>query len=219
MRGRTRPESGFTLVEVMVAMMLLGIALTVMYRGLASMNRTAVGATGRLVNLDEARVLMSTITKDLRTAARLTPESAPFTFAHEREVTFYANINTSEAPKKVHIYVDDDRRLVEEITDPEGVAPNYTYTSQAHVRVVGRFVANEGPIFSYVDTDGNCLGGQGGQPPCTMSGPLSSTDLLRISAIEVVISIRENGGPQPATLINRVRLPNVDYNPLIDTGG
>lgn len=216
---RKTSESGFTLPELLVVMLLLGATLTVMYRGLASMTRAAIGTQGRLVNLDEARVVIGTVTKDLRTAARLTPDTSPFDYANEQEVIFYGNIESLAAPKKIHIYVDDDRRLVEKIVDAAGTSPNYTYDTTPRVRVVGRFLANDGPVFSYLDAEGNCLGGSGSTTPCSMGAPLTAEELLLVSAVEVVVSIREHGGPQPATLINRVRLPNVDYNPLIQTGG
>ena len=200
-----REESGLSLVEMMVTILILGIALTVMYKGLSSMQRTAVGAQSRLINLDEARVLMSRITKDMRTAARLTSQSSPFTYAAARQVTLYANVNATSPPNRLNIFVDGQNRLIEEVVAPTGTAPNYTYTSPPTVRAVGGHVASTGTIFTYYDSAGAAL-----------TAPLSSADLLKVKAVEVTLSIREPSSlsTPPVTLINRVRLPNVDYNPL-----
>lgn len=199
-------EEGFTLIEILVVVVLLGIVMGVVYRGLASVESTAAAAEERLINLEEARVLMGTITKDLRTAARLSATESPFLLADGRQVTFYANLSASTGPKRVNIFIDADDRLVEEVIEPAGTAPNYTYGSPAEVRVVGSFVANEASLFTYYDKAGVQL----------TNIPLSDADRKKVHAIEVSISIRkESLEPTLATtLINRVRLPNVYYDPL-----
>jgi len=193
------------MVETLVVMVVMSIILTFVYQVLISTQRTTFAANVRLENLEEARVLMATVTKDLRTAARLSPTSSPFiqpTTADE--VTFYAYLNTFIEPVLVHIYVDASDRIVEEILRPP-------YTGTPEIRVVGRYVAEE-DVFSYFGPDDPDT--PGSEPPLTI--PLDAAELLEIEAVEVNLSIRKttNASMTPTTLINRVRLPNVDYQPL-----
>lgn len=210
--SRVRGEAGFTLVEMLITLTLLGMVLTVVYKGLNTVNRTAYGYRDRLINLDEGRVLMATISKDLRTAARLQPDQSPFIFAGGRRATFYANLNTSTGPSRVNVYVDASNRLIEEVIAAAGTAPNYTYTSAPTVRVVGSFVANSGALFTYLDDEENPL-----LPP-TSTTSLSAADLLKVSSVGIELAIRRTSrlATEPTTLINRVRLPNVDYNPIYE---
>jgi len=200
-----RDESGYTLIETMVVMIVMSIILTFVYQVLITTQRTTFAANVRLENLEEARVLMATITKDLRTAARLNPTSSPFILPTTAdEVTFYAYLNTFTQPVRVHIYVDASDRIVESILR----AP---YVGTPEIRVVGRYVA-EDDVFTYYGPDDPDT--PGSEPPLTV--PLSAAELLEIEAVEVNLSIRKttNASMAPTTLINRVRLPNVDYQPL-----
>lgn len=203
---RVRDERGFTLVELLVSVFLLSLVLGSIYMALDSMQSSATGATERLVNLDEARVLMATVTKDIRSAARLTPTSSPFLLAADRELIFYSNISATQPPNQVRIYVDADSRLVEEVIAPTGNNGNYQYNRPPRVRVVGAYVVSGYDIFSYFDAAGDEL----------TARPMTAQDLLNIKSVEVTISIRS--GPRAGiatTLVNRVRLPNVDYNPVV----
>jgi prepilin-type N-terminal cleavage/methylation domain-containing protein len=205
-------EAGFTIVEVMVAVVMLAIVLAVMYKGMDSISASAAGTEERLVNLEEARVMMATVTKDLRTAARPDPNSAPFELANSRELTFYANLGSTSGPSKVHIFVDAENRIIEEVTQPDaGSAPNYTYTGAPSVRAVGSYVVPGTQIFTYQyfnETTSAFV--------ALNTLPLSADDRKLVESIEVRISIRKSStAATPATtLVNRVRLPNVYYTPI-----
>ena len=159
---------------------------------------------------------MDAVTKDLRTAVRLGSTESPFLQADDTSVTFYANLNLSTAcPKLVHLYVDVDSQLLEAVTPPNagGSPPNCTYTGTATTRFVGQFVANAStePIFTYYYDNGTS--DLAFAPTAT---PLSSANLLLVNGVGVRLSIRKDTNYTVAdtTLVNKVRLPNVDYNPL-----
>ena len=77
--------------------------------------------------------------------------------------------------------------------------------------------------YYYDDATGNpaCFA-NGASPanPVCVSGtsvmPLSAANRLQVNAVGVTLSVRQstNYNVPYTTLINRVRLPNVDYNPL-----
>lgn len=206
--GRLRGERGSQLLEMTATLLLLSIVMVVLYQGMTSTTNAAEGSNQRLQNLDEARTLMTVTSKDMRTAVRLSAGTSPFVVADRNEVVFYANLDTAGAPKKVHIYVDANDQLIEEAwtADVGSVAPSYTYTGQPEVRFVGRYVDNDStsPIFTYLDQDGVALA----------TYPLSSADRLAVKAVQIELIVkRSTVRPlNPTVLVNRVRLPNMDYN-------
>jgi prepilin-type N-terminal cleavage/methylation domain-containing protein len=206
--GQRRGEEGFTLVELLVAMTVLAIALTLIYGAFERLGGGVEGASDRIVNLDEARLLMDTMTKDLRTAVSLSASIPAFAAADDRSVTFYGNLNSTE-PRKIEIFVDASNRLVERVTLPTGAAP-YTaasFSGTPIVRVVGSYVSGTAPIFKYIKTDGTEW--TASQTPLTATSDLSS-----IGAVEVTIAIQKTSREftTPTTLIDRVRLPNILNN-------
>jgi hypothetical protein len=208
-RRAGRDERGTTTLEVVATLLLTSVVMGTVFAGMSSGSRATEGASARLRNLDEARVLMATVSKDVRTAVRLSAGTSPFVLADKNEAIFYANIDTTGAPKKVRISVDASNRLIEQVwsPDPGSTAPNYTYnTTTPKLRLVGRYVANTAtnPIFTYVDSNDNVLG----------PAPLSAANLLSIKAIRLSLIVYRSSAfnKNSTTLVNRVRLPNVDYN-------
>jgi len=203
-----RAEHGTTVVEVTVVLLLLGIVMATFYAGLFGAARTVSGTEERLRNLAEARVIVAVASKDLRTAVRLSGGSSPFVVADDNEVVFYANLDTTGAPKKVRVHVDANDQLVEEVwtADAGSVAPNFTYSGSPAVRFVGQYVANgpSSPIFTFYDDNGTVLG----------PTPLAGTNLLGIDAVGITFKVKRTSAFNDAytTVVNRVRLPNVDYN-------
>lgn len=233
-----RDERGVTLVELVVVVSLLGVILTFVTRGLVSMQNASVGQSLRLQNLDEGRTIMNTISRDLRTAARLTPTTSPFDvtagsvpaagfgnappYTGLNEVWFYANLTLSATPTPcpdvVHLYVDTSANppVMKEQTlpaDAGGAPPTCTYTGSYTTRFVGKYLVNSNvlPVFSYYYDNA-------GTPAvfATTSVPLSATDRLSVNAVGITLSIRQstNYSVPATTLVNRVFLPNVDYNPI-----
>jgi hypothetical protein len=191
-----------------VTLLLLGVVMGTVMTGTFSAQHAVTGATLRLENLDQARTLMASLTKDIRTAVHLSAGTSPFIVADGNHATFYANLSTTGAPKKVDLSIDSQSRLIEQVwtADAGSSAPNYTYTGTSTVRLVGRYVANTvaAPLFSYLDDSSNTL-------PNT---PLSATDLLAVNAVQIQLVVKKSVATplNATTLINRVRLPNLDYD-------
>ena len=71
-------ERGITLVELIVTVSLMTVVLGFVTRGFIGLQNASAGASLRLQNLEEARTLMNAVSKDLRTAARLSSTTSPF---------------------------------------------------------------------------------------------------------------------------------------------
>jgi prepilin-type N-terminal cleavage/methylation domain-containing protein len=213
---RLRDETGMTLPEVMVVVAILGVVMLFALQSVASFETAATGGIVRLENLDEARLLMQVLSKDVRTTTRLDTTTSPFVLADDNEVTFYANLNLSTScPKLVHLYIDSQDRLVENVTEPNagGTPPACSYTGQPKTRLVGRYVDNAAsqPIFTYYYDNAGTL-----TPFPSSATPLSGENGLLVTAIGLDLAIRKDTTLSVAhtTLQTRVRLPNVYYNPI-----
>lgn len=199
-------------MELTIAMSLLTLVSGAIYQTLEVSSRALHASEQRSSNVNEARSLIATCTKDIRTAVRLQAGTSPFIVADSREAIFYANLKPTLGPRKVHFYIDSTSQMVSEWTEPDSgsVAPNYTYNGSPNTRFVGRYVVNTStqPIFQYFDALGNELA----------NTPLGAADLLSIDEVKITLRIRQqtNLPVGEATVINRVRLPNVDYQATFD---
>jgi type II secretory pathway pseudopilin PulG len=211
-----RDDSGVTLAELIVVIGLLTVVLGFTMQGFLSVQTATTTGGLRLENLEQARLLMDNVTKDVRTAVRLGSTDSPFLIADDNDVTFYGNLNlTTQCPKKIRLYVDAQTRLIEQVTEPNagGVPPSCSYTGTPTNRFVGRFIANDGsePIFTYYYDDGD-----EDVAFTAAQTPLSAANRLLVNGVGIRLSIRKptNYPVADTTLINKVRLPNVDYNPI-----
>lgn len=240
LRAFGREESGVSLVELVVVVSLLSLVLAFVLQGFVSIQQASTNESLRLQNLDEGRVLMDNVAKDLRTAARLASTSSPFDvtagsvpapgfgnpapYAGKTEVWFYANItlttgNPSPCPDVVHLYIDSgvNPPVLKEQTIAAGAGqtpPACTYTGSYATRLIGKYVANPSsvPVFTYYYDDVNSVPTAFPAPATT----LSAADRLLVNAVGITLAVKQSSTPNIpyTTLINRVRLPNVDYNPL-----
>ncbi len=160
---------------------------------IGSLTGAAEGASIRLQNLDEGRVMMATITKDIRTATQ--PSSGSSAFVSSRrpnELQFYANLdNPNAAASLVHLFINANTELVEEYTpatDASGTVvcsaqPCSYLTAKKKTRFVGRYVVNNAsnPLFTYLDVTGNVLSpGAGGLTAAqTVAGALGAGERSR----------------------------------------
>jgi prepilin-type N-terminal cleavage/methylation domain-containing protein len=213
LRRAAAEERGLTLVELLMAMGLLSLVLAAAAGALASYQRTAASSDIRLQNLAEAQTIMDVVSRDIRTATRPAqqPNASPFLLAAANEVRFYANLELATGPKLVRLYVNTSTgQVIEEAVEPAGASP-YTYTGTPKVRIVGRHFANAAsqPLLTYLDEDGTVLG----------PAPLTADQRLQIDSVRIDLSIRKsnNLSVKPTTVRTTVRLPNVDYSPLVTT--
>jgi prepilin-type N-terminal cleavage/methylation domain-containing protein len=192
-RGERSTDAGFSLVEVTVTVALLSIVMASVLGALAAFQRVGGAADHRLRNLEQARVMMAVLTKDLRTATSFTTASAS-------EVVFLGNLNTckaSDPPVRVRLYTDTQGRLLEELT-PTVSAPTSTACATeltaARTRVVGTSVTNGTAVFGFLNDAG-----------------VATTTLNQIASVSVQLSVQmpSTFARNPSTLSTSVWLPNV----------
>lgn len=231
---RTRLQSGQSLVEMMVVVLVLGLVLATVTAAFLSVQRTSDEIDNRFENTGEAQKLIAALTKDVRTATPLTAGTSPFLTgpgeggADKRRMTFYGDLNfvtgaTPRFPNKIDLLIDTTNPaapvLKEFIWVPTNnntldAAPNYNATATS-LRLVGQYVANAAidPIFKYYD---------GSNPPVELipqTSPavgLSLADQLKVRTVKIALSVRKqtSRAVQPVRVESTVRLSNVIYGNL-----
>ncbi len=216
-----RSESGFSLVELLVAMFVLGIVLTGLTSAAMSIYRASNQVDLATRNQNEARTAITVLSRDVRAAAPVRPNAA-FRIARPNEAVFTALLDDAPRQQLVRIFVDEQNRLVEDTTPPdEGLTPegnlNWNVDGNSRVRFIATFVSNDDtqPMFRYLDADGDefemsttacdAPGGTTVAPPC-----LTPEQRNSIAIVELSLSISSDPGDRVRqfTVQQGVRLPN-----------
>jgi prepilin-type N-terminal cleavage/methylation domain-containing protein len=209
-RAGARPQSGYTLIETMIAMTLLSVVIAAAFGVVSAMQRGAMLTTNRFTAEGEAQTISDRITKDIRSAVTTSAAGAAFASADVNDVTFYANLADPNGPTRLHAYLTlqggtNVYLFHEDSTAPDagGSTGNYTYSGAASTRIDGKYIDTSVPIFSYFDADNNPI-----PTPITTVAGLRSID-------SVAINLRVRVTPtSPVVVMNAVvHIRNTDYNP------
>jgi prepilin-type N-terminal cleavage/methylation domain-containing protein len=183
-------DEGFSLVEITVTVALLGTVMASALGAMMAFQRVSTAADHRLRNLEQARVMIAAVTRDLRTATS-------FTTATAGEVVFLGHLNTpspSSPPNRIRLYVDAQGRLIQQVTLPDAGSNPTTYNGTPATRVLGTSVVNGTAMFAYRDEDG-----------------AQTATLNQIASVDVDLQVRmpSTFAQSPSTLSTSVWLPNV----------
>jgi prepilin-type N-terminal cleavage/methylation domain-containing protein len=211
-------DGGYTMMELVVVVMILGIVLAMVQTTLILTQRTVAGSGARVDQTQQARVAIDSITKVLRTAVLpsqlngtgSSSSAAAFTQGTKTSVQFYANINNDSnivGPSQVSYNVDSSGTLTEKIQPPDAhAAGNYNYlytcTTCATTRVLARHASTTQAMFTYYTKTGATI----------TDTVLSAADLSSVDSVDVVVMVKASANQtiQATTLYERVTLPNAD---------
>lgn len=127
-------HGGFTLVEVLVSMVMLGVFATALYGFFFSGTESSRGHESQARALADARTAMAFLTRDLRQAVGQEEGiSSPVVLISPSEVRLYVDLDlamaaTDATPSLVR-YAIEGTQLVRESAPPIGTASPYTYGS------------------------------------------------------------------------------------------
>jgi Tfp pilus assembly protein PilW len=209
-RLRARGEQGYTIVETMVATMLLLVVLTAAFLVVSRMQRGVMLTTDRFTAEGEAQTITDRITKDIRSAVTTSATGAAFAAADVNDVTFYANLADPAGPTKLHAYLTlqpgtNVYLFHEDATAPDGGGStgNYSYSGAASTRIDGKYIDTTQPIFSFYDSDNNPI-----------PTPITTTAALRsINVVGINLRVRVTPNSPIVVMNTTVHVRNTDYNP------
>ena len=199
-------EGGFTLVELLVTMTILGVVLAAVATGIMQVQRTAAGTERRLVDLGQARQGVDSAARTMRTATRY-GNAGPFTELADTSVTFYAlrNVANTGTPVRIQLLVDGSNQLLERQTPAAGG------TTRERVLATGVQVAPGGRVFTYYPQYNAYVTAT--PSPTPGATPAAITTLSQQAAVRTVVitlSVQSGRyGARQTTVQTQVELPNV----------
>ncbi len=231
-RGAARAESGMTLLEIMVAMMILSVALAIVFSVLISLQNDEVTVSSRHAANQQAQLITYSLSRQVHAAATPSGMSSPFVIATATELKFYSALGNSNGPTQLDIHAVpacagcSTMEMVEDMVQPTlvGGLPSYTGSSQRVVLGSGLVVPVPTPstdcstgspgIFQYysylASSSGTCLVLDTSQSPPAVA----SSQFARIDSIHMTITTEDPGRPTTSSqseIALDVSLPNVDY--------
>lgn len=250
LRATLPGERGFTLVELSVVILLTGLIGAAVVRSFVSTTQGLQKTDFRNRALSEVTVAMDHMTKVLQSAragnANDSVLSAPtspirtgdpvqnsYAFNSGLQATFKADLGNPIGPSLVHWYVDQQLRLIEEITQPDyasAVATDYnTKVPTRRVLLTGVVVPASGrrPIFSWFGANSTAPLNNNPDPNVPMtrevrsvvmavqlylraSGSAPSSEAVAAENFVILPGAVEELGPAPWPTAPRSTLPPAD---------
>lgn len=225
-RTRDQDDRGFTLIELMVAMGLMSVVITITTAGLIQTQRLFSSNADRLDGVTQVKVASEAMTKTIRTAVepRLLGDPCEtclaFIEGDETSMTFKAALSTMRPPVGIEetrygpakvTYQLQGTELVEtyQLPEPHLPAEPYTYCTpgnngcDARVRPIAHDLV-PGQIFTYYDAQTNVL-------PLPLQN--STERLSAVDSIDIVLTVRVSNQVEPSTVVTRVSLVNAGSEP------
>jgi prepilin-type N-terminal cleavage/methylation domain-containing protein len=180
-------DDGYSLIEVLVAMVISSVVLGLVTASMIGMLRNGASASSRLANLDQIRIGVDALSKNLRTAVRpeqLNPScvascSAAFESIDNSKVVFYANVGdkvgTAPAPTRITYAIAADP------ADTTGTTAAVTETRQK--------VASTWTTGDYTWAGGT------GSAPCPAGGAAVAGCVTRVFSRGITWPLPASNGP------------------------
>ncbi len=204
-RSLRSDESGLTIIEMMVTLLLMGIVGTIMFASVVSVTQTLTHSQANSDSLDIARVGMNRLAKTVRSGMSIQQNGSadlpPLVSMAPNQLTVYASLGT--VPAKVTYSIDANRQLIESWY--AGVAtssPYWTFSATPRTEVIARQIpTTAASLFTFLDVNGS---------PVANQTSTNSADLALVHAVAITLTIDSNPakGGGPVTLVNTVSMPN-----------
>ena len=215
---RARGDSGFTLVELLVTVLLMALVLSLVTGMVQSSRGVLVTERARTTDLGVAFPAMDQVQRSVRAIATPASGDAAVISASATSLTYYTLAGTSPQPaptasvtarasaqpRKVTLALDTATDTLRMTTVPatlDSSTGTWLYTGAGQTRVLATGVVNDGatPLLRYLDSAGN-----------SVTGPLSTpADRDRIAFVEVRLVLdTNNGAGAPVEVLDTIRLAN-----------
>jgi prepilin-type N-terminal cleavage/methylation domain-containing protein len=165
-RRRRHDEHGYSLLELMVVVLILGLVLPVLFNGLISVMNSSAGTQDRSFALANARTALEQIVRDLRAGDPIDVFASGPVAQYETTVGFEtycsnAGVGQCNASNRVHVVYEVLNNGLYEV-DSLGnskllVGPSGPSSYPANLQEGAIVQDSSIPVFSYFDNNGNQL--------------------------------------------------------------
>ncbi len=205
----TSNDNGFTLVELLTTMVLLGIVLSIATLAMSSAANSYVDQKTYSDTLRLNTSAMNTMTKTIRGGTEikgLNADNLPaFKTAQSGEVEIF--VAKSERPELVRFFVNDQNQLARQVTpaDENSTAPYWEFPdAPVSTDIIAYTVPPDEAdnIFTYFDSNDEEID--------ISTGSTQGTQLSRIRSVRIDLTIDvDPDQATPVEIVNTVVLPNL----------
>jgi len=207
-----RGDAGVTLVELIVAMMILGIVLAVSSATFVSLANATSTARAVDEGTRQTSTGMNALAQGIRSARDVpvasSPDAPAFRAATGERLQLSTAVNfadTRAKPVLVTYSLDSSRRLREDRLEAQTSGTFWVFPASgtSTSRVLTAPLAAAGvPVFTYLDVNGTEL--------VPASGSLTTAQLQQVAFVEVTLAVASGGaGGSTVTLVNTIGTPNL----------
>lgn len=203
LRDRVSQPEGFTMVELLVAMMLIMVILAAIFSVWFGLQRTYAFTEDDLKAQREARAALSEMVELIRTARQPDPTSVPSTLrnlvivrAEPNVLICYTDVDRDpdHLLELVRFRVDTATRTLYRDTDTEHTN-DPTFGSADSIRLVGQWISNDDddPLFTYTGMNGASL--EWSTDPVTGALYVMDTSQIREVKIRLLVDVIKDEAP------------------------
>ncbi|GHD47196.1 type II secretion system protein [Mycetocola manganoxydans] len=217
-RARTGTERGITMVELLVAMLLLSIVMTVVIALLSSLTKAASMSQGIDASSKTASNAMNELALVIRNGASVPVRNnivplAAFAAASPESMTIHSVLSSTGsvlAPVKVGFTVNAQRQLIEQRWTASVSDGYYSWPASATVstrNLSGSLLIPEAggtSLFTYLDSTGTPI-------PMGAGNKIIAANLEKVRSVIITMRVEAEGGAagEIVELVNTVGVPNL----------
>ena len=197
-RGRRAEDQGFTLVELLVVMMLLGVVGTLVTSVVVSASKAAVRNEDQTRTLNQAKVAMERMTRDIRGANSLTSAS-------HNSVALVSTVGSTRRAIEFRVTRGTGTQEIIRIERSTDLVTGVT--TERTTRVVGGLaIGRSESVFGYL----TAAGGRIKDPLPDGTFTLNDAEIRAVGSIRVTVRIARNKGNRPIELKQVVSIRNLE---------
>jgi len=196
------PSNGFTIIEIIVAIAITGILVTILADFMQQSLQMQTFITEQSQAISEAQIGSELFAKELREATSADTGAYIIEEATENSIIFYSDIDTDVTIEKVHYYLDGNS-FKKGTIEPTGIP--LVYAGPETISIISNSIVNDGtPIFTYYNEN---------YPIDAISLPYP-TDVTSITLAKINLEINVNPEkvPDTYTVETYVQLRNLKNN-------
>jgi len=170
-------KKGFSLAEILIATAIATIIFFAVFRFGNSVFSLNSDAQKSLSAQSDARQILKTMAKELRSASPSSLGSYPISLASATSITFFVNLDNDAYKEQVRYYVQD-KELKKGVTKPSGSPLAYNLSNEKTSILVHDLNNGTSPTFEYFDSSYT-----GTSSPLTQPVQITAVRLVRITLI------------------------------------
>ena len=198
--SRVRRPDGFTLVEMLVATMVLSVVVVCAVTMIQVVMRQGRGVIERTDSAQRGRLVLDQITREIRSQVCLNETTKGLIAASPTELTFYADLGDGvQLPRKRVVRYDAATQHIVELVyvptpvrrlpdQPDHDADAAPERGPGGRRVEARAAADALPFFAYYAYPDPLPAAP--QPDAPLTGTLGATSLARVARVDVAFGVR-----------------------------